>query len=140
MLNSIEKYYNLTNTPPDQIGPLKLAYLGDAVYELIIRTMLMDGRDRSVKKMNRTAQKLVNATTQAQIAGRIEPSLNKTERAVFHRGRNAKSNSASKHSDIQDYRIATGLESLFGYWYLRGETDRAVEMLNSAFKKMNIET
>lgn len=131
ILKSIEKYFDVTKTPPDQIGPLKLAYLGDAVYELIIRTILMDPRDRSVKKMNRSAQSLVNAATQAKIARAIESKLNETETAVFHRGRNTKTTSVAKHADVQDYRIATGLESLFGYWYLTGQTDRATELIRN---------
>ncbi|MBO4396325.1 MAG: ribonuclease III [Eubacterium sp.] len=136
MLESIKKNYDIRNTPPEQIGPLKLAYLGDAVYELIIRTILMDERDRSVKKMNKTAQTLVNATTQARLAEIIEPSLTETENSVFLRGRNTKTTSVSKHSDIHDYRIATGLEALFGYWYLSWQTERAVELLKEALDKL----
>ncbi|MBR6228529.1 MAG: ribonuclease III [Eubacterium sp.] len=138
MLKSIEKCFEITEREPDQIGPLKLAYLGDAVYELIVRTILMDSRDRSVKKMNKAAQDLVNATTQARIAEAIEPKLDETEVAVFHRGRNAKNNSMSKHSDIHDYRIATGLESLFGYWYMSGKLDRAVTLLQSAAHELKL--
>ena len=140
MLESIEKHFDLTGKDPDQIGPLKLAYLGDAVYELIVRTALMDERDRSVKKMNKSAQKLVNATTQARIAEVMLPHLSKGENAVFHRGRNAKSASSSKHSDIQDYRIATGLEAVFGYWYLTGRTERAVDLLKHALVQLDIQT
>ena len=138
MLDIIERYFEITNREPDQIGPLKLAYLGDAVYELIVRSILMDNRDRSVKKMNKAAQDLVNATTQAQIAGVIEPKLDDMEIAVFHRGRNAKNNSMSKHSDIHDYRIATGLESLFGYWYLNDQIERAVTLLQTAVSELNL--
>lgn len=140
MLKSIEKHFDLTGKDPDQIGPLKLAYIGDAVYELIIRTILMDERDRSVKKMNKNAQKLVNATTQARIAEVIVPHLSKSENAVYHRGRNAKTSSVSKHSDIHDYRIATGLEAVFGYWYLTGRTERAVDMLKNALIQLEIDT
>ena len=136
MLESIEKHFDLTKKSPEQIGPLKLAFLGDAVYELIIRSILMDERDRSVKKMNRSADRLVNATTQAQIASVILPHLTEDEKAIFHRGRNAKNSSASKHSNIHDYRVATGLESLFGYWYLAGQTERAVTLLKSAIEEL----
>ena len=138
MLDTVEKYFEITDRAPDQIGPLKLAYLGDAVYELIIRSILMDNQDRSVKKMNKAAQSLVNATTQAQIAGILEPKLTDTEKNIFHRGRNAKNNSMSKHSDIHDYRIATGLESLFGYWYLSGQIERAVTLLQIAASELNL--
>ncbi len=137
MLLSIKKDFDITKKSPEQISPLKLAYLGDAVYELVIRTILMDERDCSVKKMNKTAQNLVNATTQAKLAAAIEPHLTETERAVFLRGRNTKTTSVSKHSDIHDYRIATGLEALFGYWYLSDQSDRAVDLLRDAMDKLS---
>lgn len=138
MLESIEKYYDITSKDPAQIGPLKLAYLGDAVFELIIRTVLMDERDRSVKKMNKSAQSIVNATTQAALAKHILKKVSDEEKAVFTRGRNTKTNSVSKHSDIHDYRIATGLESLYGYWYLTGCMDRAVELTKYAMDEEGI--
>ena len=139
MLESTKKYFDITGKDPDQIGPLKLAYLGDAVYELLIRTILMDERDRSVKKMNKSAHKLVNATTQSRIAEVVVPHLTKGESAVYHRGRNAKSASSSKHSDIHDYRIATGLEAVFGYWYLTGRIERATDLLHQAIHQLELE-
>ena len=140
MLKDIKKYYDLTGKDPSQIGPLKLAYLGDAVFELVIRSILMDERDRSVKKMNKVAQELVNAAAQAKLAGEIVPKLTKEEHAVFNRGRNAKNSSSSKRSDIHDYRIATGLESVFGYWYLTGQMERAVDLLHLAIDHLEMET
>ena len=129
MLQEIKEKFETTKIPPSQIGPLKLAYLGDAVYELIIRTTLLDTQDRSVKKMNKAAQDLVSATAQAKIAKKIEPLLTEEEQSIFHRGRNTKTTSVAKHSDIRDYRMATGLEALFGYWYLSDELDRAISLL-----------
>ena len=140
MLKSIKKYYNVTDTDPASIGPLKLAYIGDSVYELIIRSTLMDTGERSVKKMNKLDHDLVNATAQAVIAKRMEPLFTEEERTIFKRGRNAKNNSASKHANIRDYRIATGLESVFGYWYLSGQMDRAVALLRSVYKQRSEDT
>lgn len=134
MLEIIKKYYDITDKDPSSLGPLKLAYIGDSVFELIIRSTLMDTGERSVKKMNKLDHDIVNATTQARIAKKMEPSLTEEELAVFKRGRNAKSNSASKHSNIQDYRVATGLEALFGYWYLSDQMDRAIKLLKEVNK------
>ena len=139
MLKEIKKQFDINDKPADKIGPLKLAYLGDAVYEMIIRTVLMDERERPVKKMNKKAQSLVNATTQAEIAAVITDDLSEEEKAVFLRGRNAKSSSVSKHSDIHDYRIATGLESLFGYLYLKDDMERAVELVKIAFDRLDLD-
>ena len=139
MLNKIKNSFKITEKPPDQIGPLKLAYLGDSVYEMIIRTTLMDTGERSVKKMNKDAHELVNATAQAEVARILVPLLNDEEKSVFKRGRNAKSNSVSKHSNIQDYRVATGLEAVFGYWYLTDQMERALSLFYFACMELKLE-
>ncbi|MCR4605368.1 MAG: ribonuclease III [Eubacterium sp.] len=131
-LETINKQFDLTQPAANQAGPLKLAYVGDAVYELVIRTIVFDSGETSVKKMNRHAQDLVNATTQAKLAKRILPKLNEEEEGIFKRGRNTKTTSVSKHSDIKDYRVATGFESLFGYWYFSGQLERGIELLKNA--------
>ena len=138
MLDTINQTFDLAQPQAEILGPLKLAYVGDAVYEIIIRTIVFGEGEFSVKKMNRAAKDLVNATTQAKLAKQMLPELTEEETTVFKRGRNTKSNSASKHSDIQDYRVATGLESLFGYWYFAGSMDRATKLLKNALKKENL--
>ena len=104
-----------------EIGALTLAYVGDAVFELKMRTHFLNHID-TVKN--------VNATAQSRAADRIQNLLNEDELAVFKRGRNAKVNSIPAHSSVAEYHKATGLEALFGYLYLSGQTDRIDELFN----------
>lgn len=119
------------------VSPLKLAYLGDAVFEIIIRTMVLDTTGGPVKKLHKKTSSLVNAATQSAMIAAILPELTEQEVTVFRRGRNAKTSTMSRHADIQDYRNATGLEALYGYLYLTNQTERAVNLLKYAMERMD---
>lgn len=118
------------------VSPLKLAYLGDAVFEIIIRTMVLDTTGGPVRKLHKKTSSLVNAATQSAMIAAILPELTEQEVTVFRRGRNAKTSTMSRHADIQDYRNATGLEALYGYLYLTNQTERAVNLLKYAMEQM----
>lgn len=109
-------------------SPLTLAYLGDAVYEVIIRTLLVEKRNCPVNKLHHAASHLVNAEAQREAYFRIREELTEEEIAVFKHGRNAKANTSAKNATIQDYRVATGLEAMYGYWFLTGQTERMLAM------------
>lgn len=119
-------------------SPLKLAYLGDAVFEIIIRTLIVEHVDGPVKKLHNRTSSLVNAGTQARLVSAMLEYLNEDEMAVYRRGRNAKASSVAKHADIHDYHNATGLEALCGYLYLTGQTARAIELLQMAIAQQDI--
>lgn len=110
-------------------SPLTLAYLGDAVYEIVIRTLVVEGNRGAVKSLHRRTSGLVNARAQAAIAHAIKAELTEEELSIYKRGRNAKSNTSAKNASIHDYRIATGLEALMGYLYLNGNMDRCLELI-----------
>lgn len=115
---------------PKGISPLVLAYIGDAVYEMFVRlTVLTDG-NAPVNRLHKKARDLVNAKAQAEMYFRIAKELTEEEAAVFRRGRNAKSFTTPKNADLMDYRHATGLEALFGYLYLKGEKQRAINLFS----------
>lgn len=103
---------------------LTLAYIGDAVYELWVRRYLISAGITRVNTLHRTAVKYVNAETQSKLVGCIEPYLDEEEHQVLKRGRNAKSGRQPKNVDMIDYRRATGLEALVGYWYLSDRQDK----------------
>ena len=117
-------------------SPLALAYLGDAVYELIIRTLVMNRGNMQVNKLNKRSSGLVKAKTQADIIRLLEEELTQEERAVFRRGRNAKSMTMAKNASVIDYRMATGLEALTGYLYLTEQFDRLLELLRHGLEKI----
>jgi len=111
-----------------RISSLGLAHLGDAVYELLVRTWLcMEGRSTS-KGLHRATVSHVKAPAQAAAARRILSELTPEEHAVFRRGRNAKVNSVPKNAALEDYHLATGLEALYGDLYLRGQKERINEL------------
>ncbi len=112
----------------NSISMLGLAHIGDAVYELLTRTMLCsDGSKRATELHKRTVA-IVNAPAQAAAAERMLPSLDDSELYIYKRGRNAKVNSVPQKADIAQYHAATGLEALFGWLYLQGKTQRINEL------------
>jgi ribonuclease-3 family protein len=108
----------------EQYSPLVLAYMGDAVFELYIRAMLVGEANTSVNELHRRARKYVSAGAQAKMYHRVVEHLSDEEHAVIKRGRNAKSHTI-RNAPVNDYRHATGLEALFGYLYMKGEHSRA---------------
>lgn len=120
--------FSLIEQDAKQYSPLTLAYIGDAVYEVIVRTILVEQGNAPVNTLHKHASKLVKAEAQADAYHRIKEQLTEEEMSVFRRGRNAKSYTSAKNATIGDYRVATGFEALFGYWYLTGQTERMLQM------------
>ena len=138
ILNAIRQEFECKEVNIRTYSPLTLAYIGDAIYDLIIRTIVVERANRPANKLHKTVVRYVNAGTQAQMIMALEEELTEEEKAVYHRGRNAKSYTSAKNASIADYRKATGLEALFGYLYLQGEMDRLLMLVRLAFEKMNI--
>ena len=118
-------------TDPSQYSPLGLAYLGDAVYELIIREKVVREGNRQVLKMHQETISYVNAAAQAGLAMRIQELLTEEEKAIYRRGRNADMNTMPKNQSMSDYRKATGLEAVIGWLYLKGNMERIMELVNA---------
>lgn len=116
------------NSDIHSLSPLTLAFVGDSVYDLLVRQHLVSLANRPVKELNSMKVTLVNCKSQAESMKKIIDFLSEDELDVYKRGRNVKVNTASKHSSIADYHSATGLEALFGYLYLCGNTDRIKEL------------
>ena len=121
---------------PDGAAPLALAFVGDTVYDLYIRTMIVDTMDAVPHEMHVRAASFACASGQAEAYRRIEPVLSEEERAVFRRGRNAHSGTVPKNASVSDYRTATGLEALVGWLYLKDREER----LNQLFQRILEET
>ena len=113
----------------EQYSPLTLAYIGDAIYEIYIRTMIVTRANAPVHLLHEKSSALVRAGKQSEIVGILEPLFTEKERQVYHRGRNAKAYTKAKNAGILEYRRATGLEAVMGYLYLKGELDRIRELL-----------
>lgn len=121
----------LTEANVAALNPLVLAYIGDAVYEVYIRTMMIAAKpDRPVHKLHILSTGYVRAHAQSELVHRITPKLNEEELGIIKRGRNSKSGYAPKNTDIIEYRTATGFEALIGYLYLKGNNKRLLEILS----------
>ena len=114
------------------LSPLTLAYIGDCVYELIIRTIVVGTSERTVNTMHKHTCRYVNAEAQSAMLERILPELTEQEQSVVRRGRNAKSHSVAKNASVADYRRATGFEALCGFWYLTGQTERMLSLITKS--------
>lgn len=119
---------------PEQLPALALAYIGDAVYELYVRTKLVNDGVLKVNELHREATKYVRASSQARVMEVLNEQLTDLEDGVMRRGRNAKSGTSPKNADIIDYRKSTGFEALVGYLYLKGENERLKELLAIAIE------
>ena len=121
----------MTALDASKLSMLALAHVGDAVYELLTRTMLCTRANSSVAQLHKQTVSYVNAPAQARAAEKILPLLDAEEASVYRRGRNAKVNSVPHNADIGQYHAATGLEALFGWLYLQGRTERVEELFHA---------
>ena len=129
----IRKIENKEEKDKDKIimySPAQLAYAGDSVYELLVRSYILKKHDLNVNKMHKYAVKFVRAKAQANFVKELLPILNEEEIRMIKRGRNAKVTSSPKNADLLEYRYATGFETMFGYLYLNNELDRLMELFN----------
>ena len=134
-LNAFKEALHLKHVEAGEYSPLALAYIGDAVYELAIRTLVMNRGNMQVNKMHKKTANLVKADAQAHFYLLLEEELTDAEKAAYRRGRNAKSFTMPQNATMKDYRMATGFEALMGYLYLSGKTERMVDLVALAMKK-----
>jgi len=118
--------------PPHLMNPVALAYVGDAVFELLVRQHLAARPNHKPDELHRGAIRYVSAKAQREMLDRLQPHLTEEEAGIVRRGRNAKSGSPPKGADMRDYRHATALECLFGWLYYAGRFGRMAELLRLA--------
>ncbi len=120
-------------------SPLVLAYMGDAVYELMIRERIVRQGNRQVNRLHLASVHLVKAGTQAAMIRLLEPVLAPEELSVYRRGRNAHSHTTAKNASVIEYRMATGFEALVGYLWLSEQKERLQELVETALSKLEEE-
>ena len=135
LIDRYKEVLKLNEVDADSYSPLALAYIGDAIYELVIRTKVMNHGSMQVNKMHKRTAGLVKAEAQANFYKLLEEDLTDEEKAVYRRGRNAKSVTMAKNATMRDYRMATGFEALMGWLYLKGNMDRIAELVAMALSK-----
>ena len=138
-LNVIKEMFGLENRDLRTSSPLTLAYIGDGVYEVIVRTILVQRGNCPVNQLHRKASSLVKASAQSAMMGIIEPLLTEDEHQIYKRGRNAHSATMAKNATMSDYRRATGFEALIGYLYLKDNFTRILELVREGLRQMEHE-
>lgn len=117
-----------TKIPPKQYSPLVLAYIGDCVFELFVRTYLIRNSNAHVNELHKSAADFVNNKSQSDLYQKIKDILTPEEEAVYKRGRNTNSR-PPKNALLRDYKSATGIEALIGWLYLNKNSDRITELM-----------
>ena len=128
-LIQLKELFHLEDQDLRSYSPLTLAYIGDGVYELIIRTILVKKGNCPVNRLHKKASSLVKAGAQSAIMEVIEEKLTPEELSVYRRGRNAHSPTMAKHATMADDRRATGFEALMGYLYLKEDYTRMLTLV-----------
>ena len=137
-LSELKELFELKDMDLRTYSPLTLAYIGDGVYELVIRTILGKKGNCPVNQLHKMASSLVKAGAQSKMMELLEPDLTEEELAVYKRGRNAHSPTMAKHATMADYRRATGFEALMGYLYLKEDYSRIVELVRKGIPEENL--
>ncbi|MDE6405318.1 MAG: ribonuclease III [Lachnospiraceae bacterium] len=139
ILDAIKRDFNCGEIDIRTYSPLALAYIGDAVYDLVIRTVVVERGNTSANKLHKKTVSYVNARMQARMIEALMDELTEEERTVYKRGRNAKSYTTAKNATVIEYRKATGFEALCGYLYLTGRQERMLALVKKAIALVEME-
>ena len=120
-----------------QLSPLNLAFIGDCIYEILVRETLVLDANRPVNDLHKESVKYVSAKAQTVAFEKIKDDLTEDELAMFKRGRNASKASVSKHASPEEYRASTGFECLLGWLYLNGQLDRVHELFDTLWQQFD---
>lgn len=138
-LSYVKEMFDIPGFDVQTYSPLELAYIGDAVYEVVIRTIVVTKHNTQVNKLHKMSSSLVKASSQAKMITLILEELTTEELSVYKRGRNAKSFTMAKNATVSDYRMATGFEALIGYLYLSGKSERMMQLIKSGLTAIEME-
>lgn len=139
LLQKIKQEFDCKDVDLRTYSPLTLAFLGDCVYDIIIRTVVVERGNRAPQGLHKKKSYLVNAKTQKELIESIQDLLTSEEEDIYRRGRNAKSYTSAKNASIGDYRKATGFEALLGYLYLDDKMDRILFLVKEGLNRIGAE-
>ncbi|MBO5241156.1 MAG: ribonuclease III [Lachnospiraceae bacterium] len=139
LLSRIKEEFSCEPVDVRTYSPLTLAFIGDCVFDLIIRTVVVERGNRAANGLHKTKSAIVKAQTQAEMIELLLPELTAEENSVYRRGRNAKSYTTAKNASVGDYRKATGFEALIGYLYLQDDMDRVLYLVKKGLQDKGIE-
>lgn len=125
----MQELFQMREVDAGEYSPLTLAYIGDSIYDLVIKSLVINKGNKQVKNLHRETSSYVQAKTQSLMMRTMQEYLTEEEHAIYKRGRNAKSVSPAKNQSVTDYRRATGFEALMGYLYLKKEWKRMLDLI-----------
>ena len=134
LLEKIKRDFEIKEVDINTYSPLTLAFIGDSIYDLVIRTVIVEQGNRQPQSLHKKKSSIVKAQTQALFIEALTDELDEKEADIYRRGRNAKSYTSAKNASIGDYRKATGFEALMGYLYLTGKEDRMLSLIKRAIE------
>ena len=134
LLEKIKRDFEVKEVDINTYSPLTLAFIGDSIYDLVIRTVIVEQGNRQPQSLHKKKSSIVKAQTQALFIEALSDELDEKESDIYRRGRNAKSYTSAKNASIGDYRKATGFEALMGYLYLTGKEDRMLSLIKRAIE------
>ena len=134
LLGQIKQVFECKEQDVRAYSPLTLAYIGDAIYDLIIRSVVVERGNRAANDLHKRTTRYVKAEAQAKMIIALQEELTEEEEAVYKRGRNAKSYTSAKNASIGDYRKATGFEALMGFLYLTDQMDRLLYLIKKGIE------
>lgn len=138
ILLTVNEIFNSKEVRPNEYSPLALAFIGDSVFDLVIKSVIVEKANCQVNKLQNKTSKIVRATTQALIVDALKDLLTEEEANIYRRGRNAKPYTKAKNASYSEYCKATGLEALVGYLYLKGDTERLIALIKTGLENAEI--
>lgn len=138
ILLTVNEIFNSKEVRPNEYSPLVLAFIGDSVFDLVIKSVIVEKANCQVNKLQNKTSKIVRATTQALIVDALKDELSEEEANIYRRGRNAKPYTKAKNASYSEYCKATGLEALVGYLYLKGDTERLIALIKTGLENAEI--
>ena len=138
ILLTVNEIFNSKEVRPNEYSPLALAFIGDSVFDLVIKSVIVEKANCQVNKLQNKTSKIVRATTQALIVDALKDELSEEETNIYRRGRNAKPYTKAKNASYSEYCKATGLEALVGYLYLKGDTERLIALIKTGLENAEI--
>lgn len=139
LLEEIRRKFGVSGVDIRTYSPLTFAYIGDAIYEMVIRTLIVDQGQRAANSLHKHTTRIVCAQTQAKLIDALMDSLTEEELVIYRRAKNAKLNSTAKNATIQEYRKATAFEAVCGYLYLTNQTNRLLDLVKKGIELLAIE-
>ncbi len=139
LLEQIRSRFQCRDVDIRTYSPLTMAYIGDAIYDLVIRTVVVERGNRSANDLHRKTIQYVKAGAQAEMIEALSDMLTEEEAGIYRWGRNAKFYTKAKNASVGEYRRATGMEALMGYLYMTGRTERMLELIQEGIRRIDLE-